>query len=171
MSRPNLVWYLFVLKFPLVWRSEGIKPPFSWWQVALFKWVGVFRIKVDDNMSLRILTQRVLTHSIPPIVFQLWLSFVSTHGGCSVHYPRASRGWRHLHPLPNTCNPVDIHFYYTLPEVFTHHMWMLQWTSTEEVVTSHWSTHGKSCWPGTGWSPDHYLLMAYSCYHSPWELA
>ena len=44
---------------------------------------------------------------------------------------------------------------------FTHLWWTLwQWMSTGEVITSHWSTPGKSCWPDVGWSPDHYLLMA-----------
>ena len=113
----------------------------------------------------------VLTCSIPPMVLQPWLHSMSSHGSCSVCYPMALTGWRHLHPLPNTCDPVDIHFHYTLPEVFIHPLWMLQWMSMGEVITSHWSTPGKSCWPDAGWSPDHYPLMVYSCYHSPWELA
>ena len=109
----------------------------------------------------------VFTCSVPPVVLQLWLSFMSSWGSCSVCYPMALTGWRYLHPLPNACNPVDIHFNSTLPEVFTHPLWM----SSGEVITSCWSTPGKSCWPDVGWSPDHYPLMVYSCYHYPWELA
>ena len=40
-------------------------------------------------------------------------------------------------PLPNACNPVDIHTHYMLPEVFTHLQWMLQLTSMGEAVASH----------------------------------
>ena len=43
-------------------------------------------------------------------------------------------------PLPNACDPVDIQFHYTLPEVFTHPQWMLWWMSMGKVVASHWST-------------------------------
>ena len=100
----------------------------------------------------------VLTHYIPPMVLQPWLSSVSSHGNHSVHYPMASMGWRCLHPPPNSYNPVDIQLHYTLPEVFSHPLWTLWWTSIGEVITSHWSTQGKPCWPGTGWLPDHYLL-------------
>ena len=50
-------------------------------------------------------------------------------------------------PLPNVCDPADIHSHYMLPEVFTHPQWMLWWTSTGEVIASHWSTPGKSSWP------------------------
>ena len=114
-----------------------------WWQVVKKTWHG-----------------GVLTHSIPPMVLQPWLSSMSSHGNCSVCYPMASTGWRHLHPPPNTHDPVDIHFHYTLPEVFTHPLWTLQWMSMGEVITSHWSTPGKSCWPGAVWLPHHYPLMA-----------
>ena len=63
-------------------------------------------------------------------------------------------------PLPNICDPVDIHAHYTLPEVFTHSQWMLWWTSMAEVIASHWSTPGKSSWPDVGWMSDHHLLVA-----------
>ena len=36
-------------------------------------------------------------------------------------------------PLPNAHDPVDIHFHYMLPEVFTH----AQWMSMGEVIASH----------------------------------
>ena len=42
-----------------------------------------------------------------------------------------------VYPSIKQCNPVDIHFHYTLPEVFTHPQWMLQWTSMGEVIASH----------------------------------
>ena len=84
----------------------------------------------------------VLTHSIPPMVLQPWLSSVSSHGSCSVHCSMASTRLKMSIPLPNACNPVDIHFHYMLPVVFTHPWWMLQQKSTGEVITSHWSTQG-----------------------------
>ena len=74
-------------------------------------------------------------------------------------------------PHPNVCDLADIHAYYTLPDVFTCHQWMLQQTSTVEVVTSHWSTPGKSCWLGVGWPPNHYSLVASSYLYFPWKLA
>ena len=46
-------------------------------------------------------------------------------------------------PLPKTYDPVDIHAHYTLPAVFTHPQWTLQWTSMGEVIASHSSTPGK----------------------------
>ena len=49
--------------------------------------------------------------------------------------------WWHLWaetsiPLPNVCDPVDIHAHYTLPEVFSHPQWMIQQISTGEVIDS-----------------------------------
>ena len=84
--------------------------------------------------------------------------------------------WWHLWavmslPLPNVCDPADIACHYTLPEVFTHLLWTLWQTSMIEAIDSHWSTPGKSAWSDTGWSPDCFSLLAYSCYHFPWELA
>ena len=121
--------------------------------------------------SSKNLTQRGTYPFIPPMVLQPRLSSMSSHGSHSVHCLMASMGWRHLHPPPKKCSPVGIHFHYTLPEVFTHPMWTLWWMSMGEVVTSHWSTSGKSCWPGIRLAPDHYILVVYSCFHSPWELA
>ena len=40
-------------------------------------------------------------------------------------------------PPSNAHNPVDIHAHYTLPEVFTHPQWMLQWTTIGEAIASH----------------------------------
>ena len=61
---------------------------------------------------------------------------------------------------PIACNSVDIHAHYTLPEVFTHPQWMLWQMSMVDVIASHWSTPGKSSWPGTQWMSDHHLLVA-----------
>ena len=49
--------------------------------------------------------------------------------------------WWHLWaetsiPLPNACNPVDIHSHYMLPEVFTHPQWTLWWMATGEFIAS-----------------------------------
>ena len=49
-------------------------------------------------------------------------------------------------PLPYVCVPSEVCSHITLPKVFTHLLWMLWWTSTAEVVTSHLSTPGKLCW-------------------------
>ena len=69
-------------------------------------------------------------------------------------------------PLPNAHDPADVHAYYTLPEVFTHLQWTLWQVSMVAAIASCLSTPGKSSWPGTGCSPDHYLHVAYPCYHS-----
>ena len=42
-----------------------------------------------------------------------------------------------LFPLPHVCAPSKVHSHFTLPKVFTHLWWMLQWMSTAEVITSH----------------------------------
>ena len=92
----------------------------------------------------------VLTHSIPPMVLKLSLSSMSSHGGHSAHYLMAMTGWRCLHPLPNTHDPVDIHFHYILPEVFTCPLWMLWWMSMGEVLTSH-LTNPSEVWLAWHW--------------------
>ena len=40
-------------------------------------------------------------------------------------------------PLLHIHVPSEVHGYITLPKVFTHFQWMLQWTSMAEVMTSH----------------------------------
>ena len=40
-------------------------------------------------------------------------------------------------PLPHIHVPSEVHSHITLPKVFTHLYWMLQWMSMTEVVTSH----------------------------------
>ena len=148
-------WFLVV---PCRW-VEGIKPPLCWWQGSLYDWVGVFCIKVGDNGSLKNLTW--------------WAAFPFHTPQWSCHCDSVlwvvmaaiqSAIWWHLQaetsiPLPNACDPVDIHTHYTLPEVFTCPQWMLWWTSTGEVVACHWYTPGKSSWPDAGWTSDHHLLM------------
>ena len=59
---------------------------------------------------------------------------MSSHGNHSVHWPMALMGMRCLHPLPNAHDPMDIHFNYTLPEVFTCPLWI----APVDV-------HGRSC--------------------------
>ena len=158
----------------------GIKPPFSWQQGSLFDWVGVLCIRVKDASSLVNLTQRGYLPITPPFG-------LANHDSVPWAVVSVIRStiWWHLQavmsfPQPNICDPADVHAYYTLPEVFTYytlpevftcHQWMLQWTSTVEVITTHWSTPGKSCWLGIGWLPNHYSLVASSYFHFPWKLA
>ena len=125
-------------------------------------WVRVFHVKVDDNESMSdSLTQDgtypfhtpnglATSDSVPWVVVVVIQSTVQWHLWAEDIYPSA----KCMH------DPVNIHFHYTLPEVFTHPWWMLWWTSIGEVITSHWSTPGKSWWPDVGWLPDHYPLMA-----------
>ena len=40
-------------------------------------------------------------------------------------------------PQPNSCVPLDVNSHVTLPVVLTHLLWMLQWISMVEVITSH----------------------------------
>ena len=40
-------------------------------------------------------------------------------------------------PQPNVCVPLDVNSHVTLPLVFTHLLWTLQWMSMVEVVTFH----------------------------------
>ena len=125
---------LFVLKFPLIWGSKGIKPLFSWQLGFLFEWVRVFCIKVDDNRSLGILTWKGTCpfhtpygscncDSVP------WVAVVVIQSAIQW----ALMGWRHLHPPPNACDPVEIHFHYMLPEVFL--------SSVDVVVDVHGRSH------------------------------
>ena len=139
---------------------EGIKPPLCQWQGSLFHWVEIFCIKVDDNRSLEELeVQRCM-----PISYPQWSCYCDSVPWVVMAVIQSVIQW-HLWaemsiPPPNACDPVDINSHYTLPEVFTHHQWMLWWTSMGEVVASHWSTPGRSFWPDTGWLPDHHLLVA-----------
>ena len=54
--------------------------------------VGVFHIKVDNVPTLKSLTQQSTLPFHIPVVLQPNLSSVSSHHGCSVHYPLASMG-------------------------------------------------------------------------------
>ena len=138
---------------------EGIQPPWCWWQGSLFDWLGVFCIKVGDDRSLKNLTQR----GAYPFHTPNWSCYCDSVPWVDVAVIQSAIQWHPWAetsiPLPNAHDPVDFHIHYTLPEVFTHPWWMLQWTSMGEVITSHWSTPGNSSWPGAGWSPDHHPLV------------
>ena len=115
--------------------------------------------KVNDNKLLKILTQRgaYLFHT------PQWSCYHDPVTWVVMAFVQSTIQW-HLWaetsiPLSNTCNPVDIHPHYTLPDVFIHLQWMLWLMSMGEGIAFHWSTPGKSSWVDTGWSPDHHLLV------------
>ena len=151
-------WFGSVM-VPCRW-VEGIKPPLCQWQGSLYDWVEVFSVKVDDGRLSKNLTWRGAypfhaLNSLATVDPVLWVVMVVIQFTIWWHlWPETSI------PLPNAHDPVDIHFHYMLPEVFTHPQWMLWQTSMGEVIASHWSSPGKSSWPDVGWSPDHYLLEA-----------
>ena len=143
---------------PCRW-GEGIKPPLCQWQGSLCDWVEVFCIKVGDDRSLKNLTWRGI-----PISYPQWSCYHDSVLWVVMAVIQSTIQW-HLWaetsiPPLNACNPVDIHFHYMLPEVFTCPQWMFWQMSMGEVIASYWSTPGKSSWPDVGWLPDHYLLMA-----------
>ena len=55
--------------------------------------VGVFHIKEDNVPTLKSLMQQSTLPFHTPVVLQPNLSSVSSHHGCSVHYPLTSMGW------------------------------------------------------------------------------
>ena len=126
---------------------EGIKPPLNQGQGSLFIWVGVFCIQeVDASLSLFFDMEGYFP--ITPPMFGLancdlvpWVVILISRFTIQWLLQAAMS-----FPWPNTCVPSDIYSHITLPVVFIHPWWMLQWTSMVEVVTSHWSTPGKSCW-------------------------
>ena len=129
-------WFLVV---PCGWVEE-MKPPLCWWQVSLYDWEGVFHIEVDDEKSLKILTWRVCTCFIPPVVLLPWLSSVSSHGSHPVCYLMVSMGWD-VYPstkcMQSCKHPCPLHITWNL-----HLSWMLQLMSMGEVVASNLSTPG-----------------------------
>ena len=74
-----------------------------------------------------------------------WPSSGSASTPLMVHYLPASMGIDII-PLPYICVPLEVCSQITLPVVFTHPQWMLQYTSIIQASTSHFSTPGKLYW-------------------------
>ena len=70
-----------------------INPPQSWWLGSLYGWVGVFCIKVNDDLSSNNLTQRDAYPFHTPVVLLPCSTALSRHGGHPVHHPMVSVGW------------------------------------------------------------------------------
>ena len=113
-----------------------MRPPFSWQQVSLFNWVGVFGIKIDDGESLKNLTWGYL--SIPYPLWScncdsvLWVVMVVIQSAVQWHLQakdvcpstKCMRSCRH--PLP------------------LHVTWSLHPSSVDTPVDTQVDIHGKS---------------------------
>ena len=96
--------------------------------------------------------------SVPWVVMVVIQSTIQWHLWAGDVYPSAKCMKSCKHPLP------------------LHITWSLHPSSVDTLVGVHRRSHsfpsitpGKSSWPDAGWLPGHYLLMAESCFHSPWE--
>ena len=120
----------------LVQCNEDIKPPFDWWQGS-----SLYGQEYSTSGRGMLVCPSswhggVLTHYTPhawsccdPVLWVVALIL----GFTICWHLRAMMSF----PQPNACVPSNIYSHITLPEVFTHLQWMLQWTSTVEVITSH----------------------------------
>ena len=141
MSWGNIATLISVAVVPLQ-LSGSILNQGRWWQV-------VKELDMEEWISISFPQCSCYHDSVPWVVLAVIQSAIQWHLQAQTSIP-----------LPNEHDPVHIHSHYMLPEVFTHPQWMLWQTSMGEVIASCWSIPGKSCQPDTGWSPNHYLLIA-----------
>ena len=115
--------------------NDKVKPPYCWWHGSLRYWAGVSHIKVDDDPTLKSLTQGSTLPFHVPVVLQPHSSSVSSHGGCPVHYLLASMGWHpSLHqthmilptiPLKKMSTPIAHHL--ESSPIFSGHSGQCPW--------------------------------------------
>ena len=125
---------------------EGMKPPLYGQWGSLFWWVGVFYVREGDGTAIPP-DMGVLPISLFPCLalstmtqFRWVVVFFLGFTVCQHQWALMSFPPLHVHA------PSEVHGHITLPKVFTHFQWTLQWTFTAKVITSCLSTPGKLCW-------------------------
>ena len=128
--------FLASFGFSSFWM-EGMKPPIYGQWGSLFWWVEVFHIREADWCHHS--SWHGGTYPFHSSLFvwpcQLWPSLVSGH--IFLWFTICQYQWT-LTSFPplHICVPSEVHSHITLPKVFSHLLWMLQWMSMAEVVTS-----------------------------------